>query len=71
MKKLRSLITVGAVYILFIFGFSFFDSFSMINKFLIEVGLIDANTEVTQPYFLTDMDPIPEPPFPPPGGDGD
>lgn len=68
MKKLRSFIGVGIIYIVFIFGFTFFDSIRFINKFLVQVGLYSGSTETVTPYIPTDMDPCPPPPFPPPGG---
>ena len=68
MDKVRKLISVGAVYLLFIFGFTFFDTFSFVKQFLIKVGIRGGGTEVVKPFVPTDMDPCPPPPFPPPGG---
>lgn len=68
MDKVRKLISVGAVYLLFIFGFTFFDSLNLINKFLMEVGLRSVDTEAVVDYFSPTQDPVPPPPFPPPGG---
>ena len=65
-KKILSIITVGALYIFFVFSFSFVDIIQIVEKILTEIGLKDGPSPTVDVYYNTGADPIPDPPFPPP-----
>jgi hypothetical protein len=73
MKKILSVITLGVVYVLFVFSFSFFDSINFIEKMLVKFGLKGDITETIGDHASPCSDPLPDPPIPPPpppGGGG-
>jgi len=66
MKKILSVVTIGVVYVLFLFSFSFLDSIRFIDKTLSFLGLKNATTQSIDFSAPTGSDPVPEPPIPPP-----
>ena len=65
MKKLFSVVAAMAVYVLFLFSFSFFDNIRFIDRtlFLLKLKHI---TKTTSHLNIKGSDPMPDPPFPPP-----
>jgi len=63
MKKIFPVVTIGVIYVLFLFSFSFFDSMRFIDKTLSLLGIKAATEQSTHFNALTGADPCPEPPF--------
>ena len=65
MKKLFSVAAAMAVYVLFLFSFSFFDNIRFIDRtlFLLKLKHI---TKTTSHLNIKGSDPMPPPPYPPP-----
>ena len=66
MKKIHSLIVTGLLYVLFIFGFSYFDNIGLIENILYRFGFKSKTVEIDVNKAMAD--PVPNPPFPPPPG---
>jgi hypothetical protein len=69
MKRFRALAAIGVMYAVLWFGFSIFDSFKLIDKSLVLLGIKKAHTERILQGDPADGDPAPPPP-PPIKGDG-
>ena len=65
MKPLLRVLTVGIIYIVFLFSFSFLDSIKFIDNFLSALGINDGGIQ-GEKIEITTMDPVPDPPYPPP-----
>ncbi len=63
MKKILSVVTIGVIYVLFLFSFSYLDSIRFIDKTLSLFGIKEVTEQSTDFNALTAADPIPEPPF--------
>jgi len=65
MKPLLRVLTVGIIYIVFLFSFSFLDSIKFIDNFLAALGI--KHTVIQGERIETTVsEPLPDPPFPPP-----
>ena len=65
MKKLFSVAAAMAVYVLFLFSFSFFDNARFIDRTLFLLKLKHV-AKTTNHLNIKGHDPMPYPPFPPP-----